>query len=446
MRAACLPWLVLLGCAQEDIAAILPSEGGGADAGTVIDGGTTGEEDFCAGSGPVLLVGDSSGSDVCGSAVAERTFRFALCSCEGYTSSHALQSDSFDSRLGPYVPGGRGGSVGVNGRIAAAGPLTVGGSLWAGHADGIQAGAAGTLEVAGELRSAGPIASEAPVRVDHDAWVGGRVQAPDLFVGGTLHLPSGAAVDVAGSTAIGTTTREPVSVSAPCDCGALVDIAGYVARHESDNDDPSVGLDPKDLENLSGPTRLELGCGRFYVDRIGGDGALTLAVTGRAALFVGGDVALQNQLIVEVAPGGELDLFVAGIIVSSERLILGSPDRPARVRLYVGGTGTLQLSGGALVAGNLYAPRAELTTSAAVEVFGSLFVRRVAASAELTIHYDTAVLSAADDCPTPPPAACDSCLDCRNNACNPDGCGACTDSTDCCAPLVCVGGTCVPEL
>lgn len=443
MRLACL-LLLLFGCAQEDIAAILPPEGGDQDAGTT-DGGAT-EEGFCAGSGPVLLVGDSSGAEVCGSAVAERVFRFALCSCEGYTSSHGLESDSFDSRRGPYVPGGRGGSVGVNGRIAASGPLTVGGSLWAGHADGIQAGAAGAIEVAGELRSAGPIASEAAVRVDHDAWVAGRVQAPDLFVGGTLHLPDGAAVDVSGSAQLGMTSRAPVSVAQPCDCGTPVDIAGYVARHATDNDNASIRLEPSALGNIAEPTRLSLGCGRFYVDRIGGEGALTLTVTGRAALFVGGDVALQSRLIVEVAPQGELDLFVAGTIVSAERLLLGSPDRPARVRLYVGGTGTLQLSGGALVAGNVYAPQAELTTSAPVEVFGSLFVRRIAASAELEIHYDTAVLSAADDCPTPPPPTCDSCGDCRNNACTPDGCGACSDTTDCCAPLVCVGGSCLPEL
>jgi len=38
---------------------------------------------------------------------------------------------------------------------------------------------------------------------------------------------------------------------------------------------------------------------------------------------------------------------------------------------------------------------------------------------------------------------CRSCQDCRNQACINGACGACRTSADCCAPLVCSGGTCI---
>jgi hypothetical protein len=39
--------------------------------------------------------------------------------------------------------------------------------------------------------------------------------------------------------------------------------------------------------------------------------------------------------------------------------------------------------------------------------------------------------------------ACNTCLDCGGQACTSTGCGACTSSSDCCAPLVCSQGSCV---
>jgi hypothetical protein len=38
---------------------------------------------------------------------------------------------------------------------------------------------------------------------------------------------------------------------------------------------------------------------------------------------------------------------------------------------------------------------------------------------------------------------CNTCIDCNGQACLNGACGACTDSTQCCAPLVCVEGQCV---
>lgn len=42
-----------------------------------------------------------------------------------------------------------------------------------------------------------------------------------------------------------------------------------------------------------------------------------------------------------------------------------------------------------------------------------------------------------------PPQGCNTCLDCGGQACKNGNCGDCTSSADCCAPLVCSGGSCV---
>ena len=66
------------------------------------------------------------------------------------------------------------------------------------------------------------------------------------------------------------------------------------------------------LANYSGDQSLTFNCGRFYLDRVGGNGKLTFQINGRTALFVGGDVNLGSGLTINLGPSGELDLFIKG--------------------------------------------------------------------------------------------------------------------------------------
>ncbi len=420
---------------------------GGAGTGATGGAGVGGQTEYCQGSGPPIVVGDTQtlGPAACGGRVAERTFRFAVCTCEGYTTSTALTTDSFDSRQGPWAPGHSGGSVGTNGALDSNAALQIGGSLWVSGAAGVRA--AVRLDVAADLQDAGPLFGGGQVDIRRDAYVAGDVTLGSLGVAGRLVVPAGRTISAPAGT-VASTSRAEVRVAPPCACGAsdLVDLAAFVAAHRTDHDNARIGLDPTRLARLSGPTTLELPCGRYYVDAIGGDGALTLRIGGRTALFVGGNADLRRAFHVELAPGGELDLLVAGTLSAADELRLGAPEQPARARLYVGGAGTLALAGGTLLGGNLYAPGSELQLSAGAEVFGSLFVRRLVTSAPLTVHYDTAVLDAGAECPGGVPTTCTTCLDCRNQACIAGQCGACTDTSQCCAPLLCFRGECIAEI
>jgi len=396
-RLAAAALIALAACYAQDTVATRACAGcdGGA-------GGDAGDDRdaYCAGEGPPVLVGDGSGNrDICAGEIAEVTFRFGLCTCADYSSGNTLAIDSFDSRDGPFTAGQAGGSLGVNGTVDANAAVQVRGDV---VVSGPGISVTPTLDIGGDLLDQGTLGSaSAAVTVAGDASVGDAIGLASLTVAGTLTVPNGVTIDVPGGPSAGALVRAPVSVDPPCACdvGDLLDVPGFVEAHRNNNHNADIGLSIDALDGYADGTELALPCGRFYLTRVRGDGHLTLVVDGRTAVFVAQGLAPQGGLTVRVEPGGELDLFVAGNVDSAGPLELGAPTQPAKVRVYVGGTGVINLSAASTFGGNLYAPLVDLALSGGAELFGSMFVHRVATSGPLTIHYDRAVENAADDCP-----------------------------------------------
>ena len=393
------PWValacgVLAACSSRDIVATTA-----ADAGVQTPA-------YCQSAGPVILVGDGitlgdsdgAADSVCTGTVAVLTFDRALCTCEGYATATTLDTDSFDSSLGPYVPGGTEGNVGVDGGLRSNAVINIHGAL-------AVAGTAGAtvqadLHVAHDLDIGGPLGAGASVTSGGDAHLAGNVDLDALTVAGTLEIPAEATI--AGVVTAGSTVRTPVTIEPPCACGAsdLVDIAAFVAAHATDNQDAVIGLTPDRLTDYHGAVTLDLPCGIYYVGPVRGDGALTLRVTGRAALLVDGDLSLTAPFTVELeTEDAELDLMIGGLLSSNQAIVIGRADHPARTRVYVGGTGTINLSGDSELATNFYAPRAAVALSGPATVFGSLFVKSIEQAAPITIHYDVDVRRADVGCP-----------------------------------------------
>ena len=163
--------------------------------------------------------------------------------------------------------------------------------------------------------------------------------------------------------------------------------------------DAAIGLQPDALAAASGDQTLTLPCGRYYLTGVQIDGGgLRVRAEGRVALFIAGNVTIDGDLTVEVAPDAELDLFVGGALNLPGLVTLGDPARPRALRVYVASAGTLALSGGSTIAGNLYAPAADLASSAAVEIFGAVLVNHWNLSAPAAVHYDRAIATAGDSC------------------------------------------------
>ena len=282
--------------------------------------------------------------------------------------------------------------------------------------------------------------------VDADAWVAGSIAASgQLDIAGTLHQPPGAGMT--GNVSYGSLVEQPVDVPPPCRCGAeaMVPVSELEAAHASPNNDNAlIGLESDALLNPSDPIQLTLPCGRYYLDAVLTSQPMTILVTGRAALFVGGSITSSAKLQIAVAPSGELDLFVGGTIIGSDTLTLGSPNYPALMRVYIGSPTGLTLSGAANVGAYVWAGYGPVSLSNALEVFGGIFAKSFTATHVAKIHYDRAVTNAGADCPdTAPGDECQSCEDCGNQACIDGQCGGCTASDQCCPPLICIEGTCL---
>ena len=137
---------------------------------------------------------------------------------------------------------------------------------------------------------------------------------------------------------------------------------------------------------------------------------------------------------------------MAGTLKVSDTFIFGSPNYPALSRLYVGGTAKIALSDNVRLAGQFYAANSEqVVWSAKNAIYGSVFAGNFRSSDVTDIHYDRAVLKAGDECP-PGGGECGSCQDCHNQACKNGVCGECGDDSECCAPLICIAGSCRPRV
>ena len=387
----------LAACTTTDTVATIAGDGGlGPDA--LADALAPG----CTGDTPPRIV-DPAGTPLCPAELAAGVFRHALCACQEISTNDVFAADSFDSREGPYVPGASGGThgdVATNGKLQSTGTFDVRGALTATGDPGIRVSPA--LTVTGSLATRGILDGAATtVTVGGDADVGSNITLADLTVTGTLRVPAEASIAVSGTQTVGALVREPVDVPLPCACDApaLIDVAGLVSTHAGDNDNAVIGLDPAALSNFAADTTIELPCGRFYLERVqSNEGSLTLAVTGHAALFIREAVTLGRSLTIDLASGGELDLFIADHINVAGDVRIGAPDTPARVRVYVGGAGAINMSATSVLAANLYAPLTDLSFSAGTEIFGAAFVGRLLTAGPVRIHYDTSVLDPASAC------------------------------------------------
>ncbi len=452
IRVPALALAGLASCGATDIPVLWVGDGGpGTTSAAVLPPVPGTRAEYCSGSGPPSIVDDTgdAGRVVCPAQLAQAAFRYALCTCDGIVTDHALDTDAFDSTQGPYDPSTAksGGSVGTNGPLNASAPMTIGGSLWASDPGGLTTNS--TLQVAGELHAEGEVNSGPSLTVGTDAWLAAGLQTSgNVSIGGTLFVPATAPVN-AGTRTVGATDNAPVKVAPACACaaGQQVDVAGFVETYRAQNDDATVPVDRLALQNVMSPLTMTLPCGRFFFDLIGATAPITIKTQGRVAIFVGSDLSTTSDFTVDVPSGSEVDMFIEGNVNVGGVFAVGNASNPARARTYVGGTGTVDLQGAAQLAGNLYAPYAPLVLggSAPTILYGSIFAGRLSASADLKIHYDEAILTPAATSECSAATSCAVCDDCGGQACNSGTCGGCTQSSQCCAPLVCRAGTCVPD-
>jgi hypothetical protein len=385
----------------------------------------------------------------CAGVIASNTFTFALCSCSSINNTGSLVTDGFDSLKGPYPvpppawPYQLGAGVGANGTVSNDSTFNIGGALYSGG----DASAQSTMDIRQDLHVGGN-AGGLDATVAGDAYVFGSVSGT-LRVKGMLHQ--------------GVTTPPPCQYC-PNQMPGPIDVASFVNARVTNaggtnNDNASIKLSDTLFSSGTGPSRLDLPCGNYYLDGITRDAIIY--AHGHTALYVGAKGITAGNVTFSLDPTATFDIFVAGTVSNSGSFILGEQNYPALTRMYVAGTGTLTFSSSANIFGNLY-DAGHIGLQSGTTVFGSLYAGSLDGTADLTIHFDRDVVVQGVTCP--PPAGmsmpdggaggsggsgggggggtCTTCKDCNNQACNGGTCGGCKTNADCCAPLSCINGTC----
>jgi hypothetical protein len=351
----------------------------------------TGPDDvaaYCETSSPPVLADGTCTGDL-----ASTLFRRAVCGCDALSIGD-LATDGFDARIAPYAPGGLGGDVACDLGLDAAAIMTIGGDLMVAGAEGFEGGA--TVDVLGDLASGGLLGrSSSAITVGGAARIAGDVDVASLDVAGTLTTAPG--TTSSGVVTAGATATADVTVPPTCRCDDL-DVAAVVAQHAAANHNAAIELAPDAFASVEGDATLDLPCGLFYLDQLqgSGTGTITIRATGRAALFIAGNITLGQTLQVDLADGAELDLFVAGYIQTAA-LHLGDPARPSALRVYVASDGNIEVTTGSSLAAHLYAPRSDLSIAAPLEIYGSIVVRHLLGAA-LDVHHDLAIDDAGSGC------------------------------------------------
>ncbi|MET0594640.1 MAG: hypothetical protein ABW133_18210 [Polyangiaceae bacterium] len=388
---------------------------------------------MCDPQGPmvaVLRTASPDKVDTCAGSIAAHTFTHAICTCESLPPN-ALSTQSIDSSPGGLVSLG-GAPVGSAGydlptRANIGGTLTVAGTARS---------TSGSLDVRGDFRLAGN-ATFSPLIVRRNAYFGSQVAyVGSINIAGILFLAPGAG-DPVGLGMVNASAKVPLAfvVSDPCDCSNKLNIGAIVTEGNTKVDNVARNIDPAVLVNPTALTRVDLLCGRYRFDSIGGTGGVPVRVriAGRTAVFVDKDVDLSGtdfQLTMD--PGAELDLFIRGTVVfGSARLPDNAP--PASIRIYVGASTDISLPNGLI--GNLYAPSAAVNVGGTF-VRGSVYAKALTGPTGIYATYDRAILAQGNKCAQP--AKCDTCHSCNGGqACIGDVCGPCGRDEDCCAPQVC---------
>ncbi len=410
--------------------------------GTVVEASTDGG--FCSATGPVVKLPGSQGSyNICTLQIAGTLFQSALCTCNDANVAGYLQTSGFSS-LGQGGSTQVGSPVGINNSYQiSAGYTEVGGSFSVAGSDSVKF--IGYLEAYGDLRLAGSATVPGYTKAHRNGWLGGNFTdiGPADF-GGDLHH-QGSVVAVPLSVG-GTNSSGPVTVTPPCPCGSknILDVAAIVAQGQAKNDNAAIGLDPAAWTNVLTIDTVTLPCGSYYLNSIQIGGSLTLQVTGRVALFIGADITVLGELQVQLSSTAEIDIFIKNDLNLVGYALFGDKSRPADTRIYVGGSGDVNLVGAGGFVGNLYAPSSRVTAPGYLDVYGAVFCNDFQIPGYADFEYDEAITQVGNNCPPVTiPGKCTQCGSCTNGlACVGGHCGACTQDTDCCGQSVCENGVC----
>lgn len=384
LRLVPLLLALLPACVADDVVAIRRGDGGTSDGS---------DSAFCQGTGPRITAAQVH--TLCGGALIAASLPAALCVCTGVSGGDLL-TDSFDSALGPYVPGSAGGDLASVGPLSPQGMWNIGGALRSSDPTGVT-GITGSVQVRGSAQIQGALRGDS-VSIQGDAEIGGDINLINLTVNGTLITPATSMPVVSGQRSTPNTRFAAVNIPPPCPCDLDPYVSGPILQLTQTNDDARLGLNKDQLEGYSGNPVLTLPCGGYFFQRVSGLGSLDLRITGRVELAIVGGLDVGGQLVIALAPGAELDLYVHGDVTVGGTVAMGDRDAPHRLRFFPGGVDTIRLAGGGYISAAVLGRRRTLITSSPIDFYGAVIADSASINAALRLHYDQQIRSISGSC------------------------------------------------
>lgn len=378
------------------------------------------------------VVGDCLGR------AAERVFRRAICSCTEITINGGMGNGvfSFDSRMGEFMPNemSNGASIAANESITLNGGSIVAGSV---TTPGNVSANASTIR--GDVIAGGTVSS---AMVGRDVYAGGNVNSVQI----ARNLVQSPAGSTNSTTVGGSHIRCAVTVAPPCACqpAQIINVASFIADAAMRNDNMRLNFNPN---IFSMQDMITLPAGRLYVPELPLAVNKRIRVTGATQLYVQRGVFLAINSRLEVEGDGMLDIFVGeDFTINGSDNQFGHRLRPSRARMYVARNVTINGTNNT-VSANVYAPNSRVVLNGVDNtLFGSIFAQAATLNGANRVIYDTSISAASLECPNPDPMPmCSRCTGCDGfRACVNGRCGDCRTDADCCQPLVCYSGRCLP--
>jgi hypothetical protein len=250
-------------------------------------------------------------------------FKFAICTCRGLVTNAGFEVDSLD----PAAPDG-----------------------------------------------SASIASNGSVQLGPDTTIDGAVYVSGMY--STMAAPR-----------VASGIQQNAEPQCSCDASHFLDVAALISTRAIDNDNALAQLTATRLNGFSSGATLSLDCGRYYFTRVAGSGLLQIEARGRVAIFIAGDLSLDDGFTLTLASGATAEIYVGGNVRVGGELELSTTNDGNRVLFVAGGDGTIDLNSDAVIDGSIYAPLEELVTRGTLELHGSMFVERANFQRATRVHY-----------------------------------------------------------
>jgi Putative Ice-binding-like adhesive domain len=132
--------------------------------------------------------------------------------------------------------------------------------------------------------------------------------------------------------------------------------------------------------------------GDWQVDAINMSSSEKILISGKARLYVKGNINMSGQSLIQIASGASLEMYLAGTAAIGGGGVMNIPGQAKNFSLYGLPTSTaISYAGNSAFIGTIYAPQATVSLVGTSDAMGAFVAKDMSLSGGMGIHYDEAL-------------------------------------------------------